>query len=231
MKCFVGTSGYSYKQWKGVFYPEKLPNDQMLEYYGSQLPAVEINNTFYRMPKSGVLESWRAHVPASFRFSIKASRRITHIKRMKDVEDDVGYLLKAVASLEKKLGVILFQFPPNLKKDLDRLQRFLDLLPETVQSALEFRNASWFEDDVLELLRSRMCALCIEDTDEEFSVPVVATAPWTYLRLRRATYTKDDMKDCSQGLECGIGIENFNDIKLGDVIESYEVEEVQARLT
>jgi len=187
MRVLTGTSGFSYKEWKGSFYPEDLPADAMLRYYAERLPAVEINNTFYRMPKAELLASWAEQVPDGFRFVLKASQRITHFKRLKDVSEEVGYFLRVAATLGDRLGPILFQLPPNLKKDLPRLSAFLDVLPAATRAAVEFRHASWFEDDVFEALRARGAALCVAE-DEDLATPLVATAGWGYLRLRRPDY-------------------------------------------
>lgn len=193
MNLCVGTSGYSYKEWKGSFYPDDLAADQMLRHYATQLPAVEINNTFYRLPKAGVLETWAGQVPATFRFAIKASRRITHMKRLKDAGEETGYLLRTAATLGERLGVILFQLPPFLKKDLPRLESFTELLAGGARSVFEFRHPSWFEDDVLACLKSHGCALCLSDTDDGEDAPLVPTAGFGYLRLRRSEYTKADL--------------------------------------
>ncbi len=195
MTVYAGTSGYSYKEWKGPFYPEKLPAGDMLSFYAKRLPAVEINNTFYRLPKESVLDGWASQVPEHFRFSIKASRRITHFKRLKDVGEETAYLLRVLGTLGPMLGVILFQLPPNLKRDRDRLEAFLDLLPARAPVAFEFRHPSWFDDDVIGLLRDRGCALCLADTDDEVETPsLVNTGPLGYLRLRRADYSDQDLE-------------------------------------
>ncbi len=195
MKLYVGTSGYSYKEWKGNFYPEDIPAEEMLHYYADRLPSVEINNTFYRLPKASVLESWAEQVPSDFRFVLKASRRITHIKRLKEAQDETQYLLRTVKTLGKKLGVILFQLPPYLRKDLPRLEQFLGQLPGDSNAAFEFRHSSWFEDDVFECLRSKGAALCVADAEGELEVPLVGTAAWGYLRLRRPDYSEADLKN------------------------------------
>ena len=187
MRVLAGTSGFSYKEWKGNFYPEDLPADAMLRYYAERLPAVEINNTFYRMPKSALLEGWAAEVPEDFRFVLKASQRITHHKRLKEAGEEVAYFFGVAATLGERLGPALFQLPPNLKKDLPRLEAFLGTIPEGRRAAFEFRHASWFEEDVFEALRSRGAALCIAE-DEDLATPLVATADWGYLRLRRQDY-------------------------------------------
>ncbi len=198
MKLFVGTSGYSYKEWKGSFYPEDLAAAEMLQFYATKLPAVEINNTFYRLPKASVLENWAAQVHETFRFAIKASRRITHMKRLKGAEDETGYLLETVQTLGPRLGVVLFQLPPNLKKDLPRLQDFIALLTPDTRAVFEFRHDSWRDDEVHACLSDRGCALCIADVDDEPVPDVVATARHGYLRLRRTEYAPADLKRWAQ---------------------------------
>lgn len=193
MKLHVGTSGYSYKEWKGNFYPEDLPAKEMLSYYSRRLPAVEINNTFYRLPQPGMIENWKAQVPARFRFSIKATQRITHIKRLNNVADETKYLLETAALLEERLGVVLFQLPPNMKKDSDRLKAFLGRLPANARAAFEFRHDTWFDEEVFGLLREHDCALVVSDTDEKPLTEIIATAKWGYLRLRRTAYEESDL--------------------------------------
>ena len=193
MKLHVGTSGFSYKQWKGPFYPEDLSNKDMLRFYAERLPSVEINNTFYRMPKVEVLESWADQVPEGFRFAIKASRRITHIKRLKQPVEETNYLIENLGALGERLGVVLFQLPPNLKKDLERLQSFLELLDGRVPAAFEFRNETWVDDEVAECLAARGAALCVSETDEAGDGTPRVTAPFGYLRLRRSGYTSEEL--------------------------------------
>jgi uncharacterized protein YecE (DUF72 family) len=193
MKLHVGTSGYSYKEWKGSFYPEDLPAREMLSYYAGRLPAVEINNTFYRMPQPSLLENWRAQVPTSFQFSLKAPQRITHFKRLKDTEEETKYFLETASLLDAGLGVVLFQMPPNMKKDLARLENFLQSLPASPRAAFEFRHPTWFDDEVLSLLRENNRALCISDTDDLPVTHIDSTANWGYLRLRRVAYTEADL--------------------------------------
>src|SRR4029078_3712195 len=154
MTLYVGTSGYSYKEWKGSFYPEKIPAKEMLRYYSERLSTVEINATFYRMPQPSMLENWKEQVPPEFRFSLKASQRITHFKRLKETEEETKYFLETASVLGDQLGVVLFQLPQNMKKDLLRLETFLKQLPPETRAAFEFRHPTWFEDDVLTLLRS-----------------------------------------------------------------------------
>ena len=193
MELFVGTSGYSYKEWKGGFYPKGLPDGEMLRSYAERLPAVEINNTFYRLPKESVLEGWAEQVSPDFRFVLKASRRITHNKRLGDAGDETKYLYQTARSLGRRLGPILFQMPPNFQKDLPRLQEFLGHIPADKTAAFEFRHPSWFGEDVFESLRARACALCLADTEEQPLSRLVGTAPWGYLRLRKEKYSKKDL--------------------------------------
>lgn len=194
LNLFVGTSGYSYKEWKGSFYPADLPAKQMLRYYAERFRTVEINNTFYRMPKPSVLESWTAEVPADFKFVLKASQRITHVQRLKNAGDSVSYLLKVAGALKERLGPLLFQLPPNMKKDAPRLRDFLALLPSDGRAAFEFRHQSWFDDEAFELLRERRASLCIAEAEDGVEVPFVATADWGYLRLRRPDYGNAELK-------------------------------------
>lgn len=194
MNFYVGTSGYSYKEWKGTFYPDDLPEKQMLKYYGERFNAVEINNTFYRMPSEAVLESWAKEVPAGFQFIIKGSQRITHFQRLKETDDSVAYLLKVVSVLGSQLGPLLFQLPPNLKKDIPRLQNFLALFPPDRRVALEFRHASWFDSELFDLLRKHRAALCIAEAEDGVEVPFESTADWGYLRLRRPDYGPAELK-------------------------------------
>jgi uncharacterized protein YecE (DUF72 family) len=207
MHTLAGTSGFSYKEWKGTFYPEKIAPTEMLRHYAERLPAVEIDNTFYRLPRADVLAGWAAQVPAAFRFSIKASRRITHLKRLKDTEDETSYLLRVTRALGPKLGAILFQLPPNMKRDRDRLARFLDILPESAPAAFEFREESWFEQEIVELLRERGRPLCLVDRADDETCgadqrnAIVATAGWGYLRLRRETYDDAALRDWAQRIE------------------------------
>lgn len=189
MQIFTGTSGFSYPEWCGHFYPEALPGAQMLRYYATRLATVEINNTFYRMPNRETVAAWRDEVSDSFCFAVKASRRITHQKKLIDVADDVAHLFGVVDVLGQKLGPVLFQTPPFLKKDLAVLGDFLACLPERRLAAMEFRHPSWFADDVYAALSQRNVALVAGDLEEdEKSPPLVATADFGYLRLRRMDY-------------------------------------------
>src|ERR1700752_137150 len=193
MNLYVGTSGYSYKEWKGSFYPEKLAAKDMLPYYATRLSSVELNNTFYRLPQPSMVESWKAQVPDNFRFSVKASQRITHFKRLKDAGDVTRGMLEVVSALDDRLGVVLFQLPPNMKKDVERLEAYLQELPENLKIAFEFRHPSWFDDDVLQLLRNKNRALCVSDTDDLPTSHIEKTSDWGYLRLRRVQYEKPQL--------------------------------------
>ena len=186
---YAGTSGSSYKEWKGSFYPDDMSNTAMLPYYAVQLPAVEINNTFYRMPRTHALEGWHDAVGPDFRFVIKASRRITHQLRLKDVAEPVDYLARKLEVLGDKLGAVLFQLPPYLHRDLDRLHEFLAILPKDLPAAMEFRHASWFDDAVLDALERHGCGLCVSD-DGKLAIPDrLATTNWAYLRFRQPGYS------------------------------------------
>jgi len=202
MRLLAGASGYSYKEWKGGFYPQDMKPEGMLAFYAGQLPTVEINNTFYRLPRTELLESWAKATPEGFRFAIKASRRITHISRLKadSAADSVAFLYRNLAALGEKRGPVLFQLPPSLKKDLPRLTEFLRLLPEGHGAAFEFRNASWFADDVYEALKGAGAALCLSEREDDAPPPLVETAPWGYLRLRLEAYADADLERWAQRL-------------------------------
>jgi uncharacterized protein YecE (DUF72 family) len=194
MNFYVGTSGYAYKPWKGPFYPEDLPDKQMLRYYGEHFRSVEINNTFYRMPKASVLEGWANEVPEQFKFVLKAPQRITHIQRLQQVDDSVAYFLDVAGVLKSRLGPVLFQLPPNLQKDVDRLRNFLKMLPPNRRPAFEFRHQSWFDADVFGALREHQAVLCIAEAENDLDIPFESTANWGYLRLRRPDYGDPELK-------------------------------------
>jgi uncharacterized protein YecE (DUF72 family) len=193
MRLLAGTSGYSYQEWKGNFYPEDLPADGMLRFYAGRFQSVEINNTFYRMPAEPMLARWAEETTGKFAFSLKAPRRITHDKRLRDADPDVSELLRRAAVLGRKLGVLLFQMPPSMKLDLGVLVEFLNAFPPRTRVALEFRHPSWQDDSVYETLRSNGAAWCVADTDEG-EVPLVSTADYGYLRLRRTRYDKRELR-------------------------------------
>jgi len=194
MNLYVGTSGYSYPEWQGTFYPRDLPESRMLRFYGEHFLSVEINNTFYRMPKPSVLVAWASEVPAGFRFALKAPQRITHQLRLQDADESVSYLLDLAGVLQERLGPLLFQLPPDFKKDLPRLRGLFLLLPASFRVAFEFRHPSWFDTEVFDLLRRHQAALCIAEAKNDLEVPVVATADWGYLRLRRQDYGAAELK-------------------------------------
>jgi uncharacterized protein YecE (DUF72 family) len=193
MKIHVGTSGYGYKAWKGKFYPEKISPKEMLGFYSQRLNTVEINNTFYHMPTASVLLSWAQQVPDNFVFALKAPQIITHLKRLKNVDEETEYLFGTLSVLEGKLGPVLFQFPKSFRADLSALKYFLGLIPGKISCAFEFRSPSWFDSEILDLLQERGCSLCIADTDENPANEIISAAPWGYLRLRRSDYTDADL--------------------------------------
>lgn len=195
MRIVTGTSGYAFKEWKGPFYPDDLKDAGMLAFYASRFPTVEINNTFYQLPKEKVLLDWASKVPEDFTFATKASRRITHFARLKPESVElVEYMVRTLSVLGRRLGPILFQLPPNMKADLDKLRAFLEKLPAGPRYALEFRHESWLADDVVSALRERDVALVTIDQDD-FSTPVLATSSWGYLRLHRFDYSKSALAD------------------------------------
>lgn len=195
LKLWAGASGYAFKAWKGHFYPEKIAPEAMLGFYAERLCSVEINNTFYQMPKADVLGRWAQATPENFRFSIKASKRITHVARLAAdaAAESVAYLYKALAVLGAKRGPVLFQLPPFLKKDTARLQAFLQRLPEGHMATFEFRHDSWFDDEVYALLKGAGAALCVSEREDSTPPPLVETAPWGYVRLRLESYTDADL--------------------------------------
>ncbi len=201
MDLYAGTSGYNYKEWKGPFYPEDLPNKEMLDFYAERFKTVEINNSFYRVPKPSVVETWAEKVGEDFRFVLKATRRITHLKRLKEVGEETEYFLSIAAYLQEKLGAILFQLPPFLRKDIERLQAFVDLLPKGTKAAVEFRHSSWFDEEVFECLKSKDLPLCIVHDDDTEEVQFVPTASWGYLRLRGSGYSDKDLAGWAKRIE------------------------------
>lgn len=209
-RLFAGASGFSFKEWKGAFYPDKMKPDEMLAWYSARLPAVEINNTFYRMPAGDMLRNWAQTTPDDFRFAIKASRRITHIARLKGeaAADSVNYLYARLAELGAKRGPVLFQLPPNLKKDLPRLEHFLQMLPAGHRAAFEFRNDSWFDADVHAALHSAGAALCVSEREDNAPPPLVQTADWGYVRLRLEDYPDEELRNWADRLAAT----NWNEI-------------------
>jgi uncharacterized protein YecE (DUF72 family) len=193
MKIHVGTSGYAYREWKGRFYPEKISPKEMLHFYAGRLNTVEINNTFYHMPRESVLISWAEQVPADFVFALKAPQVITHLKRLRNVVQETEYLFTTLSVLGGKLGPVLFQFPKSFRVDRPALHDFLGLIRGGMPCAFEFRNPSWLGDDILDLLREKGSSLCTADAEESPAEDIVSTASWGYLRLRRSDYTDADL--------------------------------------
>lgn len=209
MNFHVGTSGHSYPEWKGTFYPAKLPAKRMLAFYATRFGTVEVNGTFYRAPTAETVAGWAAEVPAHFRFAVKAPQTITHIGRLANCDAAVKSLLDVCAALKERQGPFLFQLPPNFKKDVGRLRAFLELLPDGCRAAFEFRHASWFDDEVYGLLRDRNAALCIADETDDLSVPFEPTADWGYLRLRRTDYDGTALKAWAKGMQAQAWIDCF----------------------
>jgi len=201
-RLLAGASGYSFKEWKGIFYPEKIKPEEMLPFYCGKLSTVEINNTFYRMPKVSVLESWAKTAPDGFRFAIKASRRITHMARLKAESsvESVEYLYKNLQALGDRRGPVLFQLPPNMKMNRARLEEFLALLPDDHRAAFEFRNDEWFDDVIYDALRAKGVALVLSEREDSTPPPMVETTSWGYVRLRLENYSDDDLREWARRL-------------------------------
>jgi uncharacterized protein YecE (DUF72 family) len=186
-RIWFGTSGFSYKEWKPIFYPPDVPEKQFLRYYSTRLNSVEIDYTFYRMPTAKTIDAWKAAAPENFKFTLKASQQITHRERLKIPSDALDYFLTVVPGLGDRLGMILFQLPPFFKCDVPKLEAFVSALPRGIPAAFEFRHDSWFSKEVYGLLRKYGIALCIHDADDH-TTPIELTAPFTYVRLRRTQY-------------------------------------------
>lgn len=199
-RLWAGASGYAYTEWQGSFYPPELPAGDMLAWYGQRLGTVEINSTFYRNPKREVLTKWAEATPDEFRFAIKATRRITHDGRLKadEVREPLGYLYGSLGALGGKLAAVLFQTPPNLKKDVPRLEAFIALLPEQHRAAFEFRNDSWFDDEVYAVLKSAGAALVLSEREDSTPPPLIETTSWGYLRLRLENYSEADLANWAE---------------------------------
>ncbi len=201
MRVRTGTSGFSYAAWKGAFYPDEIRQNEMLGYYSGRLGSVEINNTFYRLPRRSVLEGWSAQVGDDFRFVLKASRRITHFKRLKpEALDETGYLAETTAVMGDKLGAVLMQLPPNFPADADRLSAYLDGVPTGMRIAFEFRHPSWLQESVYSIIRAHGHAVCVSEADGQQSAPIEASADWGYLRLRLPQYSERDLDRWAEAL-------------------------------
>lgn len=198
MNIYVGTSGFGHKEWKGKFYPEKISAKDMLRFYAERLSTVEINNTFYHMPKESVLSSWAEQVPQDFIFALKAPQVITHVKQLRNVFEETEYLFRSLSVLGRKLGPILFQFPKTFRANVPALEDFLPLIPSTASCAFDFRSPTWLEGGVPDLLREKGCNWCNEDTDENPVQEIVSTAARGYLRLRRSDYGDADLSQWAE---------------------------------
>ncbi len=196
-RILIGTSGFAYKEWHGIFYPEKFASKNYLSFYAQHFSTTEINNTFYRIPNTKTTSAWHDEVPAEFQFTLKLSQRITHLKRLKDVDEEMGWFLTAAAALKEKLGPILVQLPPNLKKDTGRLGDFLAKFAPGRKLAFEFRHDSWFSDDVYELLRAHNAAWGVVEAEEREAVREV-TGPFVYMRLRKGEYDEGETKNWAE---------------------------------
>ena len=201
MKLYVGTSGYSYKEWKGRFYPQDISAGEMLSYYAARLPAVELNNTYYRLPQMSTVENWRAQVPENFQFSVKAPQSITLYRRLKDAGPQTKQFLDTVSVLEDRLGALFFRLPEDMKKDRERLESFLKKLPADTPAAFDFRHPTWFDDEILDVLGRYNRALVVSDTDENPAKHIDKTADWGYVRLRRVRYSKADLTAWSRRIK------------------------------
>jgi uncharacterized protein YecE (DUF72 family) len=190
-RAYVGTSGFAYKEWRPSFYPDKTPEREFLPFYAAHFGGVEIDYTFYRMPSATTLDGWKEKTPEGFKFTLKASQKITHFERLKVPSDSLDYLLGVVPRLESRLGAMLYQLPPNFKVNPERLEPFLARLPREIPSAFEFRNDSWFTLEVYALLEKHGVGLVINDGDEGCT-PLERTAPLVYLRLRKSAYSDDE---------------------------------------
>ncbi|MDP9036827.1 MAG: DUF72 domain-containing protein, partial [Myxococcota bacterium] len=197
MNVRVGTSGYSYKEWKGAFYPKDLAPADFLRFYAERFTTVEINNTFYRMPTAPLVEGWAAEVPETFAFALKAPQRITHAAKLKNASEPTAAFAQVAGKLGPRLGPLLFQLPPFQRKDVPRLVSFLEHAPAGMRAAFEFRHKSWFDDEVFAVLRERGVALCIAE-GEALATPLVATADWGYVRLRRDAYSDETIAEWAQ---------------------------------
>jgi uncharacterized protein YecE (DUF72 family) len=212
---FVGTSGYNYPEWRGTFYPEKFSTNKMLAYYAERFPTVEINYTFYRMPTEKLLAGWASGTPEHFTFTLKAPRRITHDAKLQRCEDLLQSFCRTAKTLGPKLAVLLFQLPPNFKKDAGVLRAFVDLLPEGTRAAFEFRHASWLDEETFATLRARNVALCIADS-EKMKTPVEVTADYAYFRLRDEGYQPADLEGWGR---------TINDLRAPDAFVYFKHEE------
>ena len=200
MNIWIGTSGFQYAEWKGTFYPEKMPAAKMLPYYAERLRTTEINYSFHRIPSAKTIEGWYQSTPERFKFSLKAPQKVTHWAKLRNCGDTLRFFHQVISDLEAKLGPVLFQLPPTLKKDAALLEAFLVDVPAGMRCAFEFRDASWFDDEIFNLLKAKNLALCLADS-EKLATPEVATADYGYLRLRREDYQEADVVRWSEAVK------------------------------
>lgn len=197
---YVGTSGFSYPEWKKIFYPERLSTKEYLSFYGARFRTTEINNTFYRSPSSEMCSTWATQVPADFRFALKVNRKVTHQKKLQNVDEEMSWFLRGASSLGDKLGPLLVQLPPFFRKNLEALESFLEKFSSRISIALEFRHQSWMSEDVFELLEKHRSALVLAQTDEQEADRRV-TAPFLYLRLRKSSYASSELQEWARWIE------------------------------
>jgi uncharacterized protein YecE (DUF72 family) len=195
MRFFVGTSGYSYKEWKDGFYPENLSDKKMLGYYAQHLSAVEINSTFRRFPTASTVESWAQQTPSTFRFVLKARQTITHFRRLQNAEEQIDDFINVASHLGARQGPLLFQLPPNFKKDMSRLEGFLNYVNRRAAIVLQLQHASWYDDEVYQCLRAHSAALCCSDDEGPACNIVIRTTNWGFVRLREERYSDDRLKE------------------------------------
>jgi uncharacterized protein YecE (DUF72 family) len=200
MNHWIGTSGFQYAEWKGTFYPEDLPASKMLPFYAEQFTTTEVNYSFRRIPSPKTIQNWWEATPERFKFSLKAPQKVTHFAKLKNCADTMRYFCQVISDLEAKLGPVLFQLPPNLQKDTGLLAAFLEDVPAGLRAAFEFRHPSWFDEEVFAVLNAKNIALCIAES-EDLRTPVVATADYGYLRLRREDYTEADMTRWAEAIQ------------------------------
>ncbi|MCK4698063.1 MAG: DUF72 domain-containing protein, partial [Dehalococcoidia bacterium] len=185
-KYYIGTSGWVYRHWRGVFYPPKLPQSKWLEFYTGHFSTVELNNSFYRLPSEQAFSNWRATSPEGFRYAVKVSRFITHIKRLKDVAEPIETFLQRARHLNEKLGPLLYQLPPNMHRNDERLESFLQLLPKGLRHVIEFRHQSWLDEEVFDILRRHNIGFCVFDMPG-LPCPLLTTADFAYIRFHGST--------------------------------------------
>ena len=200
MTPLVGTSGFQYTAWRGTFYPEKLPPAKMLQFYAERFFTTEINYTFYRIPNNKTMGGWDSATPENFRFGLEAPQKVTHISKLRNCEEYMGIFQRVISGLGSKLGPVLFQLPPTLKKDAALLNDFLGTLSDETRAAFEFRHVSWLDDEIFGILKDHRAALCIAETSD-LTIPTVATTDFGYLRLRREDYQQEDIVRWARFLE------------------------------